>query len=87
MSRCYAAEVARREKLQLPAELAGRVALHSERNMRRALLSLEAGGGEGTPGGGEGILIVPLCVMRLACLAPCALVSLCETHFLSIPCL
>lgn len=35
-------EVARREKLVLPPELAGRVALHSERNMRRALLSLEA---------------------------------------------
>ncbi len=35
-------EVARREKLTLPAELAGRVALHAERNMRRALLSLEA---------------------------------------------
>ena len=35
-------EVAKKEKLQLPPELAGRVALHSERNMRRALLSLEA---------------------------------------------
>jgi hypothetical protein len=36
-------DVARREKLVLPPELAGRVALHSERNMRRALLSLEVG--------------------------------------------
>ena len=35
-------EVARREKLTLPPELAGRVAAHAERNMRRALLSLEA---------------------------------------------
>jgi replication factor C subunit 3/5 len=35
-------DVARREKLTLPPELAARVALHAERNMRRALLSLEA---------------------------------------------
>ena len=35
-------DVAKREKLTLPPELAGRVAAHSERNMRRALLSLEA---------------------------------------------
>ena len=35
-------EVARREKLTLPPELAGRVAAHAQRNMRRALLSLEA---------------------------------------------
>ena len=35
-------DVAKKEKLTLPPELAGRVAAHSERNMRRALLSLEA---------------------------------------------
>ena len=35
-------DVAKKQKLDLPPELAGRVALHSERNMRRALLSLEA---------------------------------------------
>jgi replication factor C subunit 3/5 len=35
-------DVAKREKLQLPPELAGRVAMHAERNMRRAMLSLEA---------------------------------------------
>ena len=35
-------DVAQKEKLAMPPELAARLALHSERNMRRCLLSMEA---------------------------------------------
>ena len=35
-------DVAQKEKLVMPPELAARLALHSERNMRRCLLSMEA---------------------------------------------
>ena len=42
-------DVAQKEKLVMPPELAARLALHSERNMRRCLLSIGGVQGAAVP--------------------------------------